>query len=70
MTNKIKLPPIPLAYQAVYEINKDMRAYATQAILEDRAQRDAEHLAELQTYELTVSNLREQLAQQARADIF
>ena len=63
MTNKIKLPPIPLAYQAVYEIGKDMRAYATQAIFEDRAQREATHLAELRAYELTVAHLREQLAQ-------
>lgn len=33
------------------------------AVTEDRAQRDAEHLAELRAYELTVANLREQLAQ-------
>lgn len=37
----------------------------TKAITEDRAKRDADHLAELRAYELTVSNLREQLAQQA-----
>ena len=63
MTNKIKLPPLPLAYQAAYEIGKDMQAYATQAVAKAIAQRDADHLAELRAYELTVANLREQLAQ-------
>ena len=63
MTNEITMQLLPLAYQAAYEIGKDMQAYATQAVIEDRAQRDAEHLAELRAYELTVANLREQLAQ-------
>ena len=66
MTNEITMQLLPLADQAAYEIGKDIQAYATQAVTEDRAQRDAEHLAELRAYELTVSNLREQLAQPAQ----
>jgi len=75
MTNEIKLPPLP---EPTKQLNfaeyfmglalygpEHMRDYATQAVTEALAQRDADHLAELRAYELTVANLREQLAQQA-----
>lgn len=72
MTNKIKLPPIDkhdhpeCRVMTWTELELEaIKQYATQAVTEALDQRDADHLAELRAYELTVANLREQLAQQA-----
>ena len=50
------------AKRVAHWIEKHDALLAQQLASEDRAQRDAEHLAELRAYELTVANLREQLA--------
>jgi len=68
--NEINLPPLPNPSIDEYPgpvlvvafDDDHMHDYAMQAVTEDRARRDAEHLAELAAYELTVANLREQLA--------
>lgn len=53
------------AKQVAHWIEKHDALLDQQLAAEDRAQRDADPLAELRAYALTVANLREQLAQQA-----
>ena len=60
MTNEIKLSSVVFDVTMPVDMLQD---YVANAVSEALAQRDAEHLAELRAYELTVANLREQLAQ-------
>lgn len=60
MTNEIKLSSVVFDVTMPVDMLQD---YVANAVSEALAQRDADHLAELRAYELTVANLREQLAQ-------
>lgn len=60
MTNEINLSSVVLDVTMPVDMLQD---YVANAVIEDRAQCDADHLAELRAYELTVAHLREQLAQ-------